>query len=118
MLRDFTYVDDLVKAIDLLLQRPPTEGPGDASGSPVAPWRAVNIGGGAPYRLLDFITEIERCLGRKAERNYMPMQPGDVPATFADPSLLVRLTGYRPDTPPSAGVAAFCDWYRDYYHVS
>jgi UDP-glucuronate 4-epimerase len=118
MLRDFTYVDDLVKAIDLLLQRPPTEGPGDASSSPVAPWRVVNIGGGAPYPLLDFITEIERCLGRPAERNYMPMQPGDVPATFADPSLLVRLTGYRPATPPSVGVAAFCDWYRDYYHVS
>jgi UDP-glucuronate 4-epimerase len=118
MLRDFTYVDDLVKAIDLLLQSPPTEGPGDASSSPVAPWRVVNIGGGAPYPLLDFITEIERCLGRPAERNYMPMQPGDVPATFADPSLLVRLTGYRPDTPPSVGVAAFCDWYRDYYHVS
>ena len=119
MLRDFTYIDDLVRAIDLLLQRPPTEGPGeDASSSPVAPWRVVNIGGGAPYALLDFITEIERCLGRPAERNYMPMQPGDVLATFADPSLLVRLTGYRPDTPPSVGVAAFCDWYRDYYHAS
>lgn len=118
MLRDFTYVDDLVKAIDLLLQRPPTEGPGDAPSSPVAPWRVVNIGGGAPYPLLDFISEIERCLGRPAERNYMPMQPGDVPATFADPSLLMHLTGYRPATPPSVGVAAFCDWYRDYYHVS
>lgn len=117
MVRDFTYVDDLVKAIDLLLHRPPHEGPGDAAGSPVAPWRVVNIGGGSPYPLLDFIGEIERCLGRAAVRNNMPMQPGDMQTTFADSSLLMSLTGYRPDTPPTIGVAAFCDWYRNYYRV-
>lgn len=117
MVRDFTYVDDLVKAIDLLMQRPPHEGPDDASGSPVAPWRVVNIGAGAPYPLLDFIGEIERSLGRTATRNHLPMQPGDMAATFADAALLERLTGYRPATPPSVGVAAFCDWYRDYYKV-
>jgi len=120
MLRDFTYVDDLVKAVDLLLHRPPVEGQpfeGDSL-SPVAPWRVVNIGAGSPCRLLDFISEIERCLGRSAERNFMPNQPGDVPATFADASLLERLTGYRPDTPPRVGVQAFCDWYREYYRRS
>jgi UDP-glucuronate 4-epimerase len=117
MLRDFTYVDDLVKAIDLLLHRPPsTESVGECDSlSPAAPWRSVNIGGGEPYSLLDFITEIEKRLGVEAERNYMPMQPGDVPATFADPTLLEALTGYRPDTRPPAGVAAFCDWYLEYY---
>lgn len=119
MLRDFTYVDDLVKAIDLLMQRAPAKGQavdGDSL-SPVAPWRVVNIGAGSPYRLLDFISEIERSLGRPAARNYMDLQPGDVPATFADTSLLERLTGYRPSTPPSVGVAAFCDWYREYYQT-
>jgi UDP-glucuronate 4-epimerase len=119
MLRDFTYVDDLVKAVDLLLQRPPILGDADdPSLSPAAPWRAINIGGGRPSRLLDFITEIERCLGRPAERNYLPMQPGDVPATFADASLLEHLIGYKPDTPPSVGVAAFCDWYLEHYRAA
>jgi UDP-glucuronate 4-epimerase len=119
MLRDFTYVDDLVRAIDLLLHRPPVEGEkveGDSL-SPVAPWRVVNIGAGSPCRLLDFISEIERRLGRTAERNYMPLQTGDAPATFADVSLLVNLTGYRPGTPPRVGVAAFCDWYREYHQA-
>jgi UDP-glucuronate 4-epimerase len=117
MLRDFTYVDDLVKAIALLSRRVPTEGApveGDSL-SPVAPWRAVNIGGGAPVALLDFIAEIETCLGRPAKRNYLPMQPGDVPATWADANLLRALTGYQPDTPVAEGVKAFCAWYRDYY---
>jgi UDP-glucuronate 4-epimerase len=117
MRRDFTFVDDLVKAIDLLSRQAPVEGrpvEGDSL-SPVAPWRVVNIGGGAPVGLLDFISEIETCLGRKAARNYLPMQPGDVPATWADAALLETLTGYRPDTPVSVGVRSFCAWYRDYY---
>ncbi len=117
MRRDFTYVEDLVKAIALLARAPPIEGApvtGDSL-SPAAPWRVVNIGAGAPVRLLDFIGEIERCLGRPARRNYLPMQPGDVPATWADAGLLRRLTGYCPDTAPPAGVAAFCDWYREYF---
>ncbi len=117
MRRDFTYVDDLVKAIALLSRQAPVEGrpvAGDSL-SPVAPWRVVNIGAGSPVRLLDFIAEIETCLGREAKRNYLPMQPGDVPATWADADLLHTLTGYRPDTAVSAGVKAFCAWYRDYY---
>jgi UDP-glucuronate 4-epimerase len=117
MQRDFTYVDDLVEEIALLSHQAPIEGQpvtGDSL-SPVAPWRVVNIGGGAPVRLLDFIAEIETCLGRRAKRNYLPMQPGDVPATWADADLLQTLTGYRPDTPVAEGVRAFCAWYRDYY---
>lgn len=116
MSRDFTYVADLVKAIELLAGQVPVEGrpaPGDSL-SPVAPWRVVNIGAGAPVRLFDFIAEIEKALGQSARRNYLPMQSGDVAATWADASLLRTLTGYRPETPIREGVAAFCDWYRDH----
>jgi UDP-glucuronate 4-epimerase len=117
MLRDFTYVTDLVKAIELLSRQPPREGcavEGDSL-SPVAPWRVVNIGAGSPCKLLDFVAQIETSLAKAAVRNNLPMQPGDVPATFADVSLLRALTGYCPETPVSVGVAAFCEWYRDYY---
>jgi UDP-glucuronate 4-epimerase len=118
MLRDFTYVDDLVKSVDLLLHRPPTREPAAETDSlsRAAPFRVVNIGGGAPHSLMDFITEIEVALGRTAKRNLMPMQPGDVKATFADATLLEELTGYRPDTPPRVGIAAFCRWYLEHYH--
>jgi UDP-glucuronate 4-epimerase len=118
--RDFTYVDDVVMAIDLLLHRHPVQGmalEGDSL-SLAAPWRVVNIGAGAPCRLTDLIAEIERGLALTAQRNDLPGQPGDAPASFADVSLLARLTGYRPDTPLRVGVAAFCDWYRDYVRSS
>ena len=85
--------------------------------SPVAPWRVVNIGRGAPVNLMEFITEIELALGRSACLNFMPMQKGDAARTFADSTLLQNLTGYRPTTPVSVGVAAFCDWYRSFYGV-
>lgn len=117
MQRDFTFVGDLVQSISRLARAVPVEGrpvEGDSL-SPVAPWRVVNIGAGAPVRLLDFIAEIETCLGREARRNNLPMQPGDVPATWADASLLHALTGYRPDTSVAEGVRAFCEWYRGYY---
>ncbi|MFG1395472.1 NAD-dependent epimerase/dehydratase family protein [Roseixanthobacter pseudopolyaromaticivorans] len=120
MYRDFTYVDDLVKAVALLLNVVPARATADATDdhlgtSPVAPFRVVNIGKGSPVRLLDFIEEIERCVGHRAIRNYMPMQPGDVPHTYANVDLLERLTGYRPDTEVAVGVAAFVAWYKDYY---
>ena len=116
MYRDFTYVTDLVRGIRLLMDAVPArpDGPvpeGDSL-SPVAPWRVVNIGNSDKVRLLDFIEAIEDCLGVKAQRNYLPMQPGDVPATWADASLLHRLTGYRPATDYREGVARFIDWYR------
>jgi len=81
----------------------------------VAPYRIVNIGNSEKVRLLDFIDAIEASLGRKANRNYMPMQLGDVPATWADAALLQRLTGYRPQTDFRDGVARFVEWFRDYY---
>jgi UDP-glucuronate 4-epimerase len=121
MYRDFTYVDDLVRGIRLLIdavpERPASADeiePGDSL-SPVAPYRVVNIGNSQKVRLLDFIDAIEDSLGQKAIRNYMPMQAGDVPATWADASLLQRLTGYRPQTDFRDGIARFVDWFRDYH---
>ena len=120
MYRDFTYVDDLVRAIALLIEAVPqrtADGivPEGDSLSPVAPFRIVNIGNSDKVRLLDFVDAIEDCLGRKAIRNYMPMQKGDVPATWAEASLLQHLTGYRPQTDFRDGIARFVEWYRGYY---
>lgn len=116
--RDFTYVDDLVEAICRLVDTPPEIGkPVERVGvadslSPVAPWRTVNIAQGKPVGLMPFIETIEKRLGREANKIMLPMQPGDVHATWADPSLLRALTGYVPDTPIETGVSAFVDWYR------
>ncbi|OWX98811.1 NAD-dependent epimerase/dehydratase family protein [Thioclava sp. IC9] len=121
MYRDFTYVDDLVRGIRLLIDAVPVrpasrdEIPEWDSLSPVAPYRVVNIGNSDKVRLLDFIDAIEDCLGQKAERNYMPMQMGDVPATWADATLLQNLTGYCPQTDFKDGIAQFVEWFRDYY---
>jgi len=120
MKRDFTYIDDLVEAIVRLIDRPPAKGhPVSVDGitdtlSPVAPWRVVNIAGGTPVGLLDFVETIETALGLPAEKIMLPMQPGDVRETFADHRLLEALTGYRPSTPLSVGVPAFVEWYRAY----
>lgn len=118
MYRDFTYVDDLVQGIRLLMDSPPGKTPvaGDSL-SPAAPWRLVNIGNGEKVKLTDFIAAIEAELGMKAKRNYMDMQMGDVPATWADNNLLKTLTGYHPSTSLQSGIAAFVKWYRDYYRV-
>jgi UDP-glucuronate 4-epimerase len=123
MYRDFTYIDDLVCAIRLLIDVAP-ELPHSRSNlflgdsiSPVAPFRIVNIGNSNKVRLLDFIEAIEVGLGRKAVRNYMPMQLGDVPATWADASLLRNLTGYQPNTHYKIGVDQFISWYREFYNV-
>jgi UDP-glucuronate 4-epimerase len=120
MSRDFTYIDDLVEAIVRLVPLAPARASAhltDAldSLSPVAPFRVVNIGRGEPVDLLDFVAAIEKKLGRKAKRNMLPMQPGDVPATFASADLLQSLTGYRPATTIEDGVGAFIDWYKEYY---
>lgn len=122
MYRDFTYVEDLVRGIRLLMDAVP-ERPADGivpegdSLSPVAPYRVVNIGNSDKVRLLDFIEGIEDALGKKAIRNYMPMQMGDVPATWADASLLQTLTGYRPQTDFRDGIARFVEWYREYHDI-
>jgi UDP-glucuronate 4-epimerase len=121
MYRDFTYVTDLVRAIRLLIDVPPVRPAnndeimeGDSL-SPVAPYRVVNIGNSEKVRLLDFIEAIEAELGITAIRNYMPMQMGDVPATWAEASLLKRLTGYQPQTEFRVGIAKFVAWFRDFY---
>ena len=121
MYRDFTYIDDLVRAIRLLIdtapERPerPEDIPEGDSLSPVAPYRVVNIGNSRTVRLMDFVEAIEAALDKPAIRNLMPMQKGDVPATWADASLLHRLTGYRPETDISDGIDQFVTWFRDYY---
>ncbi|MEM1129999.1 MAG: NAD-dependent epimerase/dehydratase family protein [Pseudomonadota bacterium] len=119
--RDFTYVDDLVRGIVLLMDVPPVRpAPGaaiadDDSLSPVAPHRVVNIGNSQKVKLLDFVDAVEAALGQKAIRNYTDAQPGDVAATWADAGLLQRLTGYRPQTELADGVRLFVEWFRDYY---
>jgi UDP-glucuronate 4-epimerase len=109
MERDFTYIDDLVEALVRLSDKVPS--------NRTAPYRIVNIGGHQPVGLLEFIAEVERALGRKAERNYLDMQPGEATRTEASTSLLEGLIGYRPTTPISVGVREFVRWYRDYYRV-
>lgn len=118
MARDFTYIDDLVEAVRLLCTKPPRKaGESDPGASPVAPYRVINIGNGQPISLLAFIAAIEKALGRTAIRNNLPMQPGDMPRTWADCSALQALTGFAPATPVQAGVDEFVAWYRDYYRV-
>jgi UDP-glucuronate 4-epimerase len=118
MRRDFTYIDDLVEAVTRLIDAAPIAGEPVASVpdslSPAAPFRVVNIAGGQPVDLLEFIEIIERHLGREAKKVMLPMQAGDVTATFADASLLNALTGYVPTTPVDIGVKAFIDWFIDY----
>ncbi|WP_292293454.1 NAD-dependent epimerase/dehydratase family protein [Marivita sp.] len=120
MHRDFTYVEDLVRGIRLLMDAVPG-GPEtaveDDTLSPAAPYRVVNIGNSDKVRLLDFIEAIEAETGITARRNYMDMQKGDVFATWADATLLRNLTGYAPKTEVRDGVAKFVSWYRDYYRV-
>ena len=123
MARDFTYVDDLVHGIRLLMdaapERPasPEEIAEVDSLSPIAPFRIVNIGNSDKIALLDFIEAIEDALGQDAKRNYLPAQKGEVLETWADTTLLQKLTGYRPKTGYRDGVARFVAWYRDHYDV-
>ena len=121
MYRDFTYVEDLVRGIRLLIDAVPVRPedgmpPEGDSLSPVAPFRIVNIGNSDKVRLLDFIEAIEDEIGKKTIRNYMPMQMGDVPATWANAELLKALTGYKPATNFKDGIAQFVVWFRDYYN--
>ncbi|WP_298436763.1 NAD-dependent epimerase/dehydratase family protein [uncultured Jannaschia sp.] len=122
MWRDFTYVEDLVRAIALLIDVPPvrpTDGavPEGDSLSPVAPYRVVNIGNSDKVHLMDFIAALEDALGTKAIRNMMPMQTGDVPATWADATLLHRLTGYAPETDYREGTRLFAEWFKTWKNL-
>ena len=120
--RDFTYVDDIVEGVVRTLDRPAAPNAAfDAMnpdpGTSSAPWRVYNIGNSRPVELLDYIAAIERCTGRKATMNLLPLQAGDVPDTMADVTALESDTGYRPTTTVDVGVARFVEWYRAYYGV-
>lgn len=122
MMRDFTYIDDIVEGVVRVLDKPAEPDlqydaghPNPATSS--APYRLFNIGNSQPERLMDFIGTLESAFGRTVEKNYLPMQPGDVKATFADTSALESWVGFKPDTPLSEGVARFASWYRDFYKI-
>jgi UDP-glucuronate 4-epimerase len=122
MVRDFTYVDDVVEAVARLINQPASP---DLAFDPMnptpstsqAPYRVYNIGNNNPVNLMRYIEILERTLGKKAQLNLLPMQPGDVPATVADVSALQNAVGFRPSTPVEVGVARFVEWYRSYYKV-
>lgn len=120
--RDFTYIDDIVEGVIRVLDRIP-EGNSEWSGdqpdpaTACAPYRLYNIGNQRPVELTEYIGVLEQCLGKKAEMNLLPLQPGDVPDTYADVGDLVADTGYRPATPVAEGVARFVAWYREFYGV-
>jgi UDP-glucuronate 4-epimerase len=120
--RDFTYVDDIVGGVVRCLDTVATPNPawnGDTPdpGTARAPHRLYNIGNNQPVELLEFIATLERCLGIEAKKNLLPLQPGDVPDTYADVSALVEDVGYRPRTPVAEGIARFVAWYKGYYGI-
>jgi UDP-glucuronate 4-epimerase len=121
--RDFTYVDDIVEGVVRTLDRPAQPNPSWSGDTPDpstsrAPYRIYNIGNQQPVELMTYIELIEECVGRKAQMNLKPLQPGDVPDTWADVEDLVADVGYRPQTPVEVGVRRFVDWYLDYYRVA
>ena len=122
MRRDFTYIDDIVEGVDRTSQQIAQPDPSWNSDDPnpstsSAPYRVFNIGNHQPVELSHFIEVIEKALGKKAQQKLLPMQPGDVPATYADIDALEAAVGFRPSTPIETGVRRFIDWYRDYYGV-
>ena len=122
MRRDFTYIDDIVEGVIRVLDKTAASNPDWNGQSPdpatsKAPWRVYNIGNSSPVELMDYIKAIEKALGMEAEKNFMPLQAGDVPATSADVQALIDDVGFKPDTSVEEGVRRFVDWYRDYYKV-
>ena len=124
MLRDFTYIDDIVEGVVRVIDNQKEIKPaylplnGDTSGSKEqVRYKIYNIGNNNPVKLMDFISAIENRLGKKIEKNFMPLQAGDVPATFADVSDLVNDLGYKPETPVQDGINKFVDWYMDFFKV-
>jgi UDP-glucuronate 4-epimerase len=120
--RDFTYIDDIVEGVIRTLDRVPGGDPAfdplrPNPGSSGAPYRVYNIGNNQPIELAHYIALLEAKLGRTAEKILLPLQPGDVPDTYADVAELSRDTGYAPSTPVEVGIGRFVDWYRGYYGV-
>lgn len=122
MRRDFTYVGDVVEAVVRLVERPPAPNPSWSGetpdpGSSSAPWRVYNIGNNNPIEVLEVVRLLEEAIGKKAKRELLPMQPGDVPATFANVDDLMREVGFKPSTSVADGIARFIDWYRAYHRL-
>jgi UDP-glucuronate 4-epimerase len=120
--RDFTFVEDIAEGVVRSSDRVATANPEWASGRPdpatsSAPFRIYNIGNNEPVDLIRYIEVLEECLGRKAVKNLLPLQAGDVPDTFADVEDLVRDVGYKPATPVEVGIRRFVDWYFEYYKI-
>ncbi len=123
MQRDFTYIDDIVEGVVRVMAKRPQPNPawaGDAPdpGTSYASYKIYNIGNNNPVQLSDFIAQIEKALGKEAEKKYMDLQPGDVPATYANVDDLIRDVGFKPETPLAAGIGKFIDWYTAYYKTS
>ena len=119
MQRDFTYIDDIVEGVVRVIDNPPTGNP-NWDGKPsesIAPYKVYNIGNGSPVKLMDFIEAIEEILGKKAKKNLLPMQPGDVPSTWADTTNLEKDFGYKPFTPVKEGIEKFIKWYKEFYGI-
>jgi len=120
--RDFTYIDDIVKGIICVLDKSPScnpdwDGENPDPGSSFSPWKIYNIGNNNPVNLMDYISAIEEALDIKAKKEFLPLQPGDVPDTYADVSDLVNDFGYKPSTSLKEGVYKFIEWYKDYYKI-
>jgi UDP-glucuronate 4-epimerase len=120
--RDFTYIDDIIEGVVRVMEKTPEPNPEWSGDQPdpatsKAPWRVYNIGNNRPVELMRYIEVIEECLGKKSEKNLLPMQPGDVPDTYADVTALTEDVGYKPETPIEEGVKKFIEWYRDYYKI-
>jgi UDP-glucuronate 4-epimerase len=122
MQRDFTYIDDIVEGIARIIHRIPQPNPNwdkthPDPGSSYAPYKLYNIGNNNPVQLLRFIELLETSLGRKALKNMLPIQPGDVPITYANIDDLMKDTGFKPEVSIEEGIKRFVDWYRSYYHI-
>jgi UDP-glucuronate 4-epimerase len=122
MVRDFTYVDDIVEGVIRVIDKPAAPDPKWTGNSPdsatsYAPWRVYNIGNNNPVKLMRYIEVLEQCLGKKAKLDLMPMQPGDVPATYANTDLLDEAVGFKPATTVEVGIARFVEWYKQYYSI-
>ena len=118
--RDFTYIDDIVEGVIRILDRPAPSNPDWTSDKPdsatsSAPWRVYNIGNNNPVNLMDYISALEEALGKEAKKEFLPIQPGDVPDTYADVTDLVDQFGYKPATPVKEGIANFAKWFTEYY---
>ncbi|WP_455380312.1 NAD-dependent epimerase [Acidihalobacter prosperus] len=120
--RDFTYIDDIVEGVIRTLDKPASPNPDWSGDSPDpatsnAPYRLYNIGNNQPIELMRYIDVLEECLGKKAKKNYLPLQPGDVPDTYADVDQLIHDVDYQPKTPIETGIRNFIHWYLDYYNI-